>query len=83
MAETATTHTPANVTARMQFSELVPAGRSMVEVEIDNATVYCVRPGEMSEELMAEFNDHFGHATRSGRWLRPDTSETPSGHPQD
>ncbi|MEV1094734.1 hypothetical protein AB0I87_04505 [Streptomyces sp. NPDC049952] len=82
MAETTATHTP-SVTARIQFSDLVPTGRSMVEVEVDDATVYCVRPGEMSEELMAEFNEHMAHATRSGRWLRPDTHDAPDGHPQD
>ncbi len=55
----------------------------MVEVEVDGETVICVRRGEMSDQLMREWNGHLAHATRSGRWLRPDTSETPSGHPQD
>lgn len=69
--------------ARILFSNLVPTGRSMVEVEVADETVFCVRPGEMSERLRDEFNEHMAHATRSGRWLRPDTDGTPGGHPQD
>ncbi|MGC5400166.1 hypothetical protein ACPXCP_31055 [Streptomyces sp. DT20] len=55
----------------------------MVEVEVDGETVICVRRGEMSDQLVREWNGHLAHATRSGRWLRPDTDDKPSGHPQD
>lgn len=80
MAETAATQ---RTGARIQASDLVPDGRSMVEVEIDGETVICVRRGEMSDQLMQEWNGHLAHATRSGRWIRPDTDDKPSGHPQD
>lgn len=83
MAKEAESQARTNATARIQFSDLVPAGRTMVEVEVDDETVFCVRPGEMSERLRDEFNEHMAHATRSGRWLRPETNGTPGGHPQD
>lgn len=69
------------VHARIIFSDLVPDGRAMVEVERPNETVICVRPGEISPSLMAEWNQHLEHATRSGRWLRAETGEKPEGHP--
>lgn len=81
MAETATPHH--TVGARIQVSDLVPDGRSMVEVETDSETVICVRRGEMSDRLVRELNGHFAHATRTGRWIRPDTDDQPPGHPQD
>ncbi|MFE7626050.1 hypothetical protein [Streptomyces sp. NPDC057509] len=65
------------------MSDLVPTGRSMVEVEVAGETVICVRPGEMSDQLVREWNQHLAHATRSGRWIRPDTDDAPPGHPQD
>lgn len=67
--------------ARIQFSSLVPDGRPMVEVEVAGETVFCVRPGEMSPALADELNQHWAHATRSGRWLRAETDERPEGHP--
>ena len=73
--------TRARTRARIMFSELVPDGRTMVEVERDTETVICVRPGEMSPALADEWNAHLAHATRSGRWLRAETSERPEGHP--
>ena len=69
------------VSARIIFSDLVPDGRSMVEVERPGETVICVRPGEISPGLVAEWNRHLEHATRSGRWLRAETDEKPTGHP--
>lgn len=67
--------------ARILFSSLVPDGQSMVEVEVEEETVFCVRPGEMSPALADELNQHWAHATRSGKWLRAETSERPEGHP--
>lgn len=67
--------------ARIMLTDLVPEGRTMVEVVSDDETVICVRPGEMSEALVEEWNDHLAHATRSGCWLRTDTDEQPGGHP--
>lgn len=67
--------------ARIIFSEFVPDGRTMVEVERPDETVICVRPGEMSERLRTEWNAHLDHATRDGRWLRAETDEKPDGHP--
>ena len=69
------------IRARIEFTDLVPEGRVMVQVERPNETVICVRPGEMSEALAAEWNRHLAHATRSGRWLRPETDEKPGEHP--
>lgn len=69
------------VRARIVFSDLVPDGRCMVEVEKRDETIYCVRPGEMSPELAEEWNRHLEHATRSGRWTRTETGEKPGGHP--
>lgn len=69
------------VRARAVFSDLVPDGRTMVEVERPHETVICVRPGEMSPAFLAEWNRHLEHATRSGRWLRAETGEEPEGHP--
>ncbi|MER6103640.1 hypothetical protein ABT115_15280 [Streptomyces sp. NPDC001832] len=65
------------VRARIAFSELVPDGRSMVQVELPEETVFCVRPGEMSKALAAEWNRRFEHT----RWLRAETDERPGGHP--
>lgn len=80
-APAAATHTE-NPSARIQFSNAVPDGKNIVEVELDDETVFCVRPGEMSEQLLAEWNEHMAHATRSGRWIRTPTDETPRSHPQ-
>jgi len=54
----------------------------MVEVEVGAETVFCVRPGEMSERLRDEWNEHMAHATGSGRWFRMDPDEKPGGHLQ-
>lgn len=67
--------------ARIMLTDLVPEGRTMVEVVRGNETVICVRRGEMSEALVEEWNDHLAHATRSGCWLRAETGERPTGHP--
>jgi hypothetical protein len=69
------------VRARIVFSDLVPDGHAMVEVERPTETVICVRPGDISPALVDEWNAHLAHATRSGRWLRPETGEPPNGHP--
>ncbi|MGW1463893.1 hypothetical protein ACWCPT_05995 [Streptomyces sp. NPDC002308] len=78
---TAAVTSSSSTRARIEFSDLVPDGRSMVELELGGETVICVRPGEMSPALLAEWNGHLAHATRSGRWQRPACDETPSGHP--
>lgn len=83
MDEEAQPRKSASASARIQFSDLVPTGRSMVEVEVGDETVFCVRPGEMTERLRNEWNEHMAHATRSGRWQRPGPDEEPGGHPQD
>ncbi|MFH9368115.1 hypothetical protein ACH4K8_20835 [Streptomyces anulatus] len=70
-----------NAHARIMLSDLVPDGRTMVEVVSDRETVICVRRGEMSEALVEEWNEHLAHATRSGCWLRAETGENPAGHP--
>lgn len=70
-----------NAGARIEFSDHVPDGKHLVEVELDDETVFCVRRGEMSDELFDEWNTHMAHATRSGRWLRAETGERPEGHP--
>lgn len=67
--------------ARIQFSELVPDGRHMVEVEVEGETIFCVRNGEMDPALADELNQHWAHATHSGKWLRAETDERPNGHP--
>ncbi|MFJ6440219.1 hypothetical protein [Streptomyces sp. NPDC091649] len=67
--------------ARIQFSDLVPDGRQMVEVEVEGETVFCVRTGAMEPALADELNHHWAHATRSGKWLRAETDERPEGHP--
>ncbi|MER6191820.1 hypothetical protein [Streptomyces cyaneofuscatus] len=67
--------------ARIMLTDLVPEGRTMVEVVSDDETVICVRPGEMSEALVEEWNEHLAHATRSGCWLRAETSVRPGGRP--
>ncbi|MGW1546655.1 hypothetical protein [Streptomyces sp. NPDC002346] len=69
------------VRARIVFTDLVPDGRAMVEVECPDETIICVRPGEMSTALADEWNCHLEHATRSGRWIRTETDEKPGGHP--
>lgn len=63
------------------LTDLVPEGRTMVEIVSDNETVICVRRGEMSEALVEEWNDHLAHATRSGCWLRAENDERPGGRP--
>ncbi|MFF4943689.1 hypothetical protein [Streptomyces rubiginosohelvolus] len=67
--------------ARIMLTDLVPEGRTMVEIVSDDETVICVRRGEMSEALVEEWNDHLAHATRSGCWLRAETDERPGGRP--
>ncbi|WP_030928388.1 hypothetical protein [Streptomyces sp. NRRL B-24720] len=67
--------------ARIVFSDLVPDGRNMVEVERPGESIICVRPGEMSPALAAEWNQHLAHATHTGRWVRMETPEKPDGHP--
>lgn len=68
--------------ARIVFTDLVPDGRAMVEIERPDETIICVRPGEMSVALADEWNAHLAHATRTGRWTRAETDEKPRGHPR-
>lgn len=72
--EDSASHTAAR--ARIVISDLVPDGKTMIEVERPGETVIAVHPDHMSEELAREWNLHLEHATRSGRWLRAETPPT-------
>lgn len=68
--------------ARIVISDLVPDGKTMIEVECPGETVIAVHPDHISPELAREWNAHLAHATRSGRWLRAETPpEQPKDHP--
>ena len=82
MAHTEGQPTASVCTARIELSPLVPEGRTMVEIELQEETVIVVRKGLMDPELVDEWNRYLTEATHTGRWQRSDCSfEEPRGHP--
>lgn len=67
--------------ARIVESDLVPEGRTLVQIDLPGETIIAVKPGHMSSQLMAEWNRALRHATETGRW--PQIENDPDEKPDD
>ncbi|MFF8679558.1 hypothetical protein ACF07F_16765 [Streptomyces sp. NPDC015237] len=48
----------------------LPAGRMMMEVELDDVTLIIIRPGSMDRGLFEEWNRYLDRVTSQGNWSR-------------
>lgn len=49
---------------------VLPPGRMMMEVELDDVTLLVIRPGSMDRQLYNEYNRYLDRVTSLGIWSR-------------
>lgn len=48
----------------------LPAGRMMMEIELDDLTLIVIRPDSMDRKLYREWNRYLDRVTSQGNWSR-------------